>query len=192
MQRAYVRAVSKIRIAQAAVATGVAFSLAGCFANGNHPVGAKGLDVRPGLYTSAIPLGGHCVVEREQSGTPGFVGQAGSSGGRSFIEILATDTGVVSSGCGVWKHPSIKSYNPDRATAKVGTYRVSADLLPGTYAAPGGSGCTWQRLSNFTGTAGSVIAQNLNPGLNPRVTIAGTDAGFTTTIQCGGWHRVAP
>ena len=192
MRPAYVRAVSKKRVVQAAVATGVALSLAGCFGTGNHPVGVKGLDVRPGLYTSAIPLGGHCVVEREQSGIPGFLGGATSSGGRSFIDVLTTDTGVVSSGCGFWVHPRLGSYNPNRATAKVGTYRVSTDLLPGTYAAPGGSGCSWQRLSNFTGSAASVIAQNLNPGVSPQVTIASTDAGFKTTIQCGGWHRVAP
>ncbi len=192
MQQAYGRAVLKKRAAQAAVVTGVAFGLAGCFGNGNHEVGVKGLEVRPGLYTSAIALGGHCVVAREQAGVSGFVGEATSSGGRSFIDILTTDTGVTSSGCGVWVHPRIVSYNPDRATAKVGTYRVPTDLLAGTYAAPGGSGCSWQRLSSFTGTPASIIAQNLNPGLNPRVTIAGTDVGFRTTIQCGGWHRVAP
>jgi hypothetical protein len=191
MQWAYVRAVSKKRAVQAAVITGVAFSLAGCFGNGNHSVGVKGLDVRPGLYTSAIPLGGHCAAEREQAGTAGFVGVAGSSGGRSFIDVLTTDTGVMSSGCGIWIHPRIVSYNPNRATAKVGTYRVPTDLLPGSYAAPGGAGCSWQRLSDFKGTAGSVITQSVNPGLAPRVTIASTDAGFKTTVQCGGWHRVA-
>ena len=182
----------KKRAVQATLVGGIAFSLAGCFGNGVHPVGLKGTAVRPGLYTSAIVLGGHCAAERQQAGTAGFVGKVASSGGRSFLQVLITDSSVISGGCGVWTHPRITSYNPDRATAKVGTYRIPVDLLPGTYAAPGGSGCSWQRLSNFTGSVTSVIAQNQNPGLNPRVTIAGTDVGFTTTFGCGGWRRIGP
>jgi hypothetical protein len=182
--------VSIKRVPQLAMAAGAVFLLAGCFGNGNHPVGVKGTAVRPGLYTTALPLGSNCVVKREQSGVPGFVGEMTQTSGRAFVQVLTTDTGIFSSGCGFWKHPGIASYNPNRATAKNGAYRIPTDLLPGTYTAPGGTGCTWQRLANFDWNGASIVAQNLNPGANPQVTIASTDAGFRTSLGCGGWKRI--
>ena len=172
------------------MAAGAVLLLAGCFGNGDHPVGTKGSAVRPGLYTTPLSLGSNCVVKREQAGVPGFVGEMTQTSGHAFIQVLPTDTGIFSNGCGIWKHPNVLSYNPNRATATNGAYRIPTDLLPGTFSAPGGAGCYWQRLANFDWNASTIVAQNMNPGANPQVTIASTDTGFRTTLACGGWRRI--
>ena len=178
-------------LAQAGAAAGLIASVAGCFGNGVHRIGSTPGEVNPGLYTSAIPLGGLCSVERKVVNDIGDAGNDAELGGRSFIQLLPTDAAVISTGCGVWDTPKPTSYNPDRATAKVGMYRVPTDLLPGTYTAPGGPECAWERVSSFRGDPKSIIAENPQASVHPTVTIAKTDAGFVTN-PCGGWRRVGP
>jgi hypothetical protein len=66
-----------------------------------------------------------------------------------------------------------------------GTFVVGQDIGHGTYAAPGGDGCYWARLSGFGGTLDEIIA-NGNPTGPVVVTIAASDAGFETR-GCGEW-----
>ena len=91
---------------------------------------------------------------------------------------------------------------PRPGGSRTGAYRIPTDLLPGTYTAPGGSLCSWTRVSSFKGDKASIIATSLPPSTtpptpyhgvkNPRVTIASTDVGFLSDI-CGDWrHRVGP
>lgn len=178
--------------------TGLIACLAGCWTNGVHVVGNGAGQLKPGFYTSARPLVSTqqaCEFRRYQSGKP--LGNDVEFGGRSFIQILPTDTGVFSEGCGIWDAPKASSYNPDRATAKIGAYRIPTDLLPGTYTAPGGPDCGWTRVKNFTGDLAAIIATSsdptkpFKPAFHPRVTIASTDAGFLSDI-CGGWTRIGP
>ncbi len=167
--------------------------LAGCFGNGVSYVGVKPGQVKPGLYTSNTPYGGDCFVFR---GAPRFqpVGATEAAlGGRVFVQVLPTDYAVVSSGCGPWVTPQAGSYNPDRATAKTGSYRIPTDLLPGTYTAPGGPKCNWIRVSSWEGVAGSSAARSVierSPGgvTHAKVVIAKTDVGFVNGA-CGGWTR---
>ena len=70
-----------------------------------------------------------------------------------------------------------------------GTFLVGTDLAPGTYRAPGGDGCYWERLRGFGGTIAEVIA-NDNARGPVLVTIAPTDAGFTAR-RCGAFTRVS-
>jgi hypothetical protein len=67
-----------------------------------------------------------------------------------------------------------------------GTWRVGEDVQPGTYRAPGGQNCYWERLRNFKAGLNSIIA---NGGFtkNQTVTIAASDAGFSTR-GCGTWQ----
>lgn len=69
-----------------------------------------------------------------------------------------------------------------------GTWRVGEDIRPGTFRAPGGQNCYWERLRNFKGGLNSIIA---NGGFtkNQTVTIAASDAGFSTR-GCGTWQPV--
>lgn len=86
--------------------TGLIACLAGCWTNGVHVVGNGAGQLKPGFYTSARPLVSTqqaCEFRRYQSGKP--LGNDVEFGGRSFIQILPTDTGVFSEGCGIWDAP---------------------------------------------------------------------------------------
>ena len=68
---------------------------------------------------------------------------------------------------------------------------VGAQITPGTYRAENSTqGCYWQRLSNFTGGIDATMASAFvtSPGVQ-FVTIANTDAGFSTNVECGTWTR---
>jgi hypothetical protein len=67
-----------------------------------------------------------------------------------------------------------------------GTWVVNQQIAPGTYIAPGGSNCYWERDSDLTGSANSTLANSNNDG-QQIVTIASTDAGFQTQ-GCGTWQ----
>lgn len=68
-----------------------------------------------------------------------------------------------------------------------GQYRVGVDIAPGTYVAPGGSGCYWERQATFGGgSLGDIIANDLSRGGQVVVTIAASDKGFKTS-GCGTW-----
>lgn len=181
------------RVLQATMAMGLVAGLAACttFGNGTYFIGNSKNEVKPGLYTSTVPSGHVCTIERKQVNDIGDAGNDEESGGQMFIQIVPADIAVVSLGCGVWGLPKAASYNPNRATAKSGVFRIPTDLLPGTYAAPGAPGCAWARVSSFKGDPKSIIAENPAPGPNPKVTIAKTDVGFLTN-PCGGWRRVGP
>jgi hypothetical protein len=69
-----------------------------------------------------------------------------------------------------------------------GTWRVGAEVAPGTYRAPGGGSCYWARLRNFTGGLNSIIA-NGGFSKNQTVTIQSSDTGFETR-DCGTWERI--
>ena len=70
-----------------------------------------------------------------------------------------------------------------------GTHRVGIDIAPGTYVAPGGSGCYWERQSVFGGgSADAIIANEFSRGGQVVVTIAASDKGFRTN-GCGTWRR---
>lgn len=187
-------AVKPKQIVAAAGILGLAVSLAGCFPDGTWLIGSKPGTVGPGLYTSTIPLGGNCQFVIAVPNTTNQFTQT-SNGGRSFVQIPASQAGdiISSKGCGLWVTPRATSYNPDRATAKYGEYRVPTDLLTGTYVAPAPQGCSWQLLSSFdTSNAGAILSSgSQTPGHQARVTITSADKGFSST-NCGGWHRVGP
>lgn len=62
---------------------------------------------------------------------------------------------------------------------------VGRDIAAGTYRAPGGRFCYWERLRGFGGTLGDIIANEL--GVGPQiVTISATDKGFDSS-GCGRW-----
>lgn len=68
-----------------------------------------------------------------------------------------------------------------------GTHRVGVDIAPGTYVAPGGSPCYWERQSVFGGSGtDAIIANDISRGGQAVVTIEASDKGFKTT-GCGTW-----
>lgn len=69
-----------------------------------------------------------------------------------------------------------------------GTELVGTDVQPGTYRAPGGSDCYWERLKGASGSNDDIIANDLGP-VNPVVEISSSDYAFTSS-NCGNWTKI--
>ena len=69
-------------------------------------------------------------------------------------------------------------------------YRVGVSLGAGTYVAPGGSGCYWERRSYGGSDFEGIIANDFSTGGRRIVTISASDAYFMTE-DCGSWTRLA-
>ncbi len=74
-----------------------------------------------------------------------------------------------------------------KTTFGPGTYRVGVDIAPGTYVAPGGTGCYWERQSVFGGGFDAIIANEASSGGQVVVTVSASDKGFKTS-GCGTWR----
>jgi uncharacterized protein HemX len=73
-------------------------------------------------------------------------------------------------------------------TIEDGTWRVGEEVAPGTYRAPGGGSCYWERLAGFSGDLDDIIANGVAER-NVTVTIAPSDVGFHTN-DCGTWTKI--
>ena len=70
-----------------------------------------------------------------------------------------------------------------------GTYLVGFDIEPGIYRAPGGSFCTWQRLSGVSGEFDDIIAIDVSENSGQIVEVKATDKAFKVS-GCGRWEPV--
>lgn len=154
------------------------------FGDGTHVVGR---DIA--AYTYRAPGGDSCYWER-LSGFGGTLDDviANDFGARyPIVSISPTDAGFTSRGCGRWSLVA-STYPASPATSFAeGTFVVGGHIQPGTYRAPGGPSCYWERLSGFSGKFDDLIANDFGP-TNPVVTISATDDGFTSR-DCGTWRR---
>lgn len=69
-----------------------------------------------------------------------------------------------------------------------GTHIVGEDIEPGTYRNSGNSSCYWARLSGFSGTTDSILA-NDNTRDQAIVTIESSDRAFQAK-RCGTWTKI--
>ena len=69
-----------------------------------------------------------------------------------------------------------------------GTQLVGTDVQAGTYRAPGGAECYWERLKGASGSVNDIIANDMGT-TNPVVQIAASDYAFTSS-NCGGWTKI--
>lgn len=109
--------------------------------------------------------------------------------GQWIVDVVSTDAGFVTdANCGTWFTTPRRGL---QTTLTAGRWIVGAQITPGTFRAENAvQGCYWERLSNFTGAANAIIANQFVTGPGAQlVTIAATDAGFTTTPECGSWVR---
>ena len=154
---------------------------AGGFGNGTHIVGTA---VKPGRYvtTTASTM---CYWERV-SGFGGSFGEIISNGNGDgahlVIDILGSDKGFKTSGCGTWV-----PYSPKPA-AKItdGIWVVNDEIAPGLWQASKPAKCYWERVSDFTGGFSSIISNEYEGGL---VQIEPSDIGFGSS-GCGTWTKV--
>lgn len=81
---------------------------------------------------------------------------------------------------------SVASAKREKALSKIndGIWQAEVDFIPGTYRAPGGSGCYWALLNSADTND---IANNGGFGPNQTITI---DSAWFETSDCGTWERV--
>ena len=160
------------------------------FGDGEHIVNVH---ITPGIYTSPGPETGRCAWRRLK----GFGGSGAdhvavrNPVGRNIAEIAANDAAFVTFGCGEWK--SFDSSGEDAVLTSFGrgTWAVSEEIEPGTYAAdvPIGSTCFWSRLSSFSGEPMAFVATE-SAILHSVMTINDLDEGFYSD-GCGVWNFVS-
>jgi hypothetical protein len=146
-----------------------------------------GDEITPGVYQTLGGLG-NCYWER-LSGLGGTIGEIIANGmafGQEIVEVGPGDLAFSSSGCGGWYEiitPSEPATMFDEGAMVIGVH-----IEPGTYAAPGGDNCYWERLSGFGGTINDIIANDLPSG-RAIVEIRASDAGFRSQ-GCGVWEQM--
>lgn len=67
-----------------------------------------------------------------------------------------------------------------------GTYEVGVDVAAGSYSAPGGRNCYWERSKNSSGELGSVIANEWKPNKGQAILTA-KNGEFLKVSDCGTW-----
>ncbi|WP_168202718.1 hypothetical protein [Georgenia wutianyii] len=153
------------------------------FRDGTHRVGSG---IKPGTYRASS--GSLCYWER----LSGFSGElddiiTNDFGGRTIVTIDASDAGFRSSNCGSWAAVGATYQSPLATGFQDGTYVVGGHIAPGTYRAPGGTSCYWERMSAFSGSFDDIITNDFGQS-SPVVTIAPGDKGFYSN-GCGTWTR---
>ncbi len=153
------------------------------FGSGTHHVGAT---LPAGTYRTRTNAAG-CYWAR----LSGFTGQLGDiianndSDAHQVVTIAATDAGFESSNCSTWTNDLSAITSSKTAAFGDGTWIVNTDIAPGTWTAPGGSGCYWARIDGFSGSTSNIIANDVET-VSPIVTIDSSDAGFISD-GCGNW-----
>lgn len=154
----------------------------GSFGDGTHAVGS---DIQPGTYRGQG--GGTCYWERLSGfgGTFEEIIANGASEEKPVVTIASTDAGFGTQDCGTWTDDLSAVTSSPTAAFENGTFIVGTDIAPGNWSAPGGEFCYWERLSDFTGEFGGIIANGAGE-TGPIVAVAATDAGFAAA-ECGEW-----
>ncbi len=148
-----------------------------------------GTDIPPGTFRLRTPPPGTCYWERLSGfgGTIDDIIANGLSNATQVVTIAPSDAGFHSDGCGTWSSDLSAITSSVTAPFGDGTYIVGTDIAPGTWSAPGGPSCYWERLSGFGGSTGEIIANDFGSS-GAIVTIDPSDRGFATD-GCGVWSR---
>ena len=102
-----------------------------------------------------------------------------------IVTILRTDGFFRSSNCASWSLDLTRITNTPLNSIPDGTYLVGTDIVPGVWRALS-TGCSWWRLSEFTGDGSTIIASAAS---NPNVTVMSSDRGFRS-VNCSLWQKV--
>lgn len=160
------------------------------FGAGQYLVGS---DISPGRYFSD-PADG-CYWER-QSGLGGDLSDIIANDLIRFdapqwiVDVLASDTAFkTEEDCGTWFNaPRLV----DQTAISPGMWLVNSQVPPGTYRTNASLDCYWERLRNFQGTLGAILANSFVTSAGQQlVDIKSGDAGFHSEAECGTWTRVS-
>lgn len=150
------------------------------FGNGTRTVG---VDIGPGTYRTRTASAG-CTWARLNAQGQLITGR--TTADPDIVTILRTDGFFRSANCANWTLDLTRITNTPLGAILDGTFLVGTDIAPGLWRATG-TGCSWWRLSEFTGDAGTIIATGSSP--NTTITIIGADRGFRS-VNCGLWQKV--
>lgn len=152
-----------------------------------------GTDIQPGTYRAANP-GDFCSWERLSglSGDFDDIIAIEIPDGPTVVSIEPSDAAFTSSDCGQWTSDLSPITSSSTANFGPGTWIVGTDIAAGTWQASGGGDlCSWERLSGFSGELDDIISIGVGDA-NPVVTVSASDAGFTTSDDCGTWTLIDP
>lgn len=167
-------------------------------AGGEKGVQVVGRDIEPGLYVSTVPPGsgsGTCSWERIEDVEARYAvpvaGNEGPAGAQVVVEILESDSGFRSSGCGEWRPYA----PPDSVSTSItsGTWLVGTDIAPGRYRSKGpaeaSKSCEWSRQRGLSNSFFDIVESGQARG-SVTVTIAPEDVSFTSS-SCADWTPVS-
>jgi hypothetical protein len=149
-----------------------------------------GVDVSAGTYRTRRDAPELCYWQRQSGFSGGFddIITNGLGVHHQVVTIEASDAGFSSRDCGVWTSDLSPLTASPTAPFGSGTWIVGTDISPGTWTAPGGERCYWERLASFRHGIEDILANDVGVR-NPVVTVAASDAGFATN-DCGRWTRL--
>jgi hypothetical protein len=155
------------------------------FGDGMHPIGAS---LPAGTYRTRANTP-NCYWERLSglSGGPDDVISGWFSDFHQVVTIAATDAGFYSEGCGTWTSNLSMITTSQTAPFGSGTFIVGTDIGAGTWSAPGGAECYWERSRGFSAEFADAIDYDFGT-VTPTVTILATDVGFNSDV-CGTWTK---
>ena len=109
---------------------------------------------------------------------------------QEIVDILPSDLAFsTDADCRTWYDTPRGGASP--TSIRQGNWLVGSQVVPGTYRTQAMVGCYWERLRDFTGEFGAVIANDFIPDAGQQfVTISDSDVGFQTDDECGTWTRV--
>ncbi|PPB48092.1 hypothetical protein C4K88_16460 [Arthrobacter pityocampae] len=149
-----------------------------------------GSEIKPGLYR-ATGTGNSCYWETT-SGFSGSFDELNSNyfgSARTYVQILPSDRGFKTSGCGTWTTVPTTGANASKITTD-GTFRVGIDIRPGLYQISGtGTSCYWETTSGFSGGFDELI-DNYFGSARSYVEIPSSARGFTVS-KCGTLTRIS-
>lgn len=161
------------------------------FGPGTYVVGT---DIPPGTYRNSGFSAG-CYWER----LSGFSGDLADIIANDFtnvgqiVEIAPSDAGFhADNSCGTWTNQLVdERQGTPAAPFASGTYRVGAEITPGTWSSTpkAGDNCYWERRSGFGGGLADIIANDFTD-TSSIVDIIGTDVGFLSEDGCGTWTKI--
>ena len=132
---------------------------------------------------------GGTVAPRGPQGAAGsIISNKLSVGGPALVSIARTDKAFKSTECGTWRLVTAATpLRPAPAFAN-GTRLVNREVTPGTYIAPGGRICYWERLRNLSGEHGAIVVNEAVMSGQVVAQVDPTDVAFGT-YGCGTWRK---
>ena len=106
----------------------------------------------------------------------------------TIVTIGAGDVGFTTNDKCLWTRDLSPITASPTADFGGGTYQVGIDVDAGEWTSTGGAGCSWERLSGFSGSFTEIIASDFT-NVAAVVNVAAGDAGFYASSACGTWTK---